>query len=99
MSLTQAERAERARMGGLTTSARASSGAAMTAAARAGFSRKFWDQTDESLPDAERARQAQALLKLHMIALARKGRGKPKPGRRPATATPGKAPGAGPLGD
>jgi hypothetical protein len=42
----------------------------ITAKARAKFLARFYEQTDESLPEAERIRRAEHLLRAHMQRLA-----------------------------
>jgi hypothetical protein len=46
---------------------------AMTAAARSGFARRFYDQTDPALPEAERERRAKALMSAHMSRIRLRG--------------------------
>jgi hypothetical protein len=72
MALSDTERQQISRMGGYARSARASSGAAVTEAARSAFWNSFYEKTDPALPEAERVRQANAARKLHMTGLSRK---------------------------
>ncbi len=41
-----------------------------TKPARVAFMRRFYEQTDPTLPDSERQRRAEALLKAHMLRMA-----------------------------
>ncbi|MFC2000421.1 hypothetical protein ACFLXE_06680, partial [Chloroflexota bacterium] len=51
----------------------------LTSAARAGFLKRFWPD-DSSLSDQEKQRRAQAGLRAHMAALARKSAKKRRKG-------------------
>jgi hypothetical protein len=62
-----------ARMGGLTTASRHDP-RETTAAARRAFEAKFLDETDPTLPMAERLRRADAAYRLYMTRLAFKAR-------------------------
>jgi hypothetical protein len=47
---------------------------ANAARGQAGLLRKFYDQTDPDLPEAERHRRAECARRAHMVKLARKAR-------------------------
>jgi len=72
MHTPDSERSQRARIAGLARSAKAPSGTAISAPARAAFLQRFYDETDPELPEAERQRQAAAARKLHMTRLSRR---------------------------
>lgn len=68
-ALTPAQRVLRARLGGLTTSAR---GHIVTGPAHAAFAAKFYAGIPEDLPPAERDRRAEAARRLYFTGLALK---------------------------
>jgi hypothetical protein len=72
MASANSERSQRARIAALTRSSREPSGTAMTEKARSTFWQRFYDQTDASLPEAERVRQADAARRAHMTRLSHK---------------------------
>jgi hypothetical protein len=69
MALTPSERSLRAKIASHAMHAQHDS-SATTTAGRAAFLQRFLDQVDETLPEAERQRRAQHLLKAHMARLA-----------------------------
>lgn len=86
--LTAGERKQRARLGGLATSAR-HYGSDQTAAARRGFLLRFINEVDpdRTLPEDERLRRAEAARRLYMARLAfssARARSKSRCGRRSA---------------
>jgi hypothetical protein len=74
MPLSDQERSEIARLGGLARSAEAESGSAMTETARRTFRQSFYDATSAELAPPERQRQADAAYTAHMLELSRKAR-------------------------
>jgi hypothetical protein len=67
--LTPEQRSQRARIAALTRWSQEDP-AANAARANAGLQRKFYDQTDPTLPEAERQRRAYAAFRAHMTRLA-----------------------------
>lgn len=95
MVICNSDMALRGRMGGYVKAARYSP-QELTSAARNGFMQRFLDEADphKKLPDEERWRRANLLLKAHMAKLARasalarqKGNGKRKNGWGPIPTT------------
>src|SRR5256885_603857 len=72
MPETPAERRIHARAAALSRVAQEPSGARMTENARNAFRQRFYDNTDPSLPEQERRRQAEAARRLFYVDLARK---------------------------
>lgn len=72
MTFESRDRKQIAQMGGLARSAKAPSGAAVSAPARSAFWNGFYERTDAALPEQERQRQAAAARKLYMTQLSRK---------------------------
>lgn len=66
---THEERSRVGRLGGLVNAAMHDP-REYTKPARRAFIQRFYDQTDPSLPEAERHRRAEALLKAHMLRLS-----------------------------
>jgi hypothetical protein len=69
VSLTPEQRTQRARIAALTRWSNEDP-KANAERAQAGLQRKFYDQTDSSLPEIERQRRARAAFRAHMQGLA-----------------------------
>lgn len=69
LTLSPAQRRLRASKAALTRWSREDP-AASAARGQAGLQRKFYDQTDPTLPEAERQRRARAAFRAHMAGLA-----------------------------
>jgi hypothetical protein len=67
--LTPAQRSSRARIAALTRWSQ-EDGKANAERGQAGLRQKFYDQTDPSLPEAERQRRAHAAYRAHMARLS-----------------------------
>jgi hypothetical protein len=69
MSLTPTQRSQRARLAALTRWSR-EDGKAQGELVQAGLRRKFYNETDPALPEAERQRRAECAYKAHMARLS-----------------------------